>query len=84
MANMFKIKTISRTEEDYSRKSKLDICKVFRNRDPALHPHERSREYRKALNSTKLDKLFAKPFIGALDGHCDSVYCMTPVRNKVY
>lgn len=25
------------------------------------------------MNAVKLDRLFAKPFIGALDGHCDSV-----------
>ena len=61
-----KVKTISRTEEDYCRKSTLDITKVFRNRDPALHPFERAREYTKALVATKLDKIFAKPFIGGI------------------
>ena len=70
-----KIKTISRTEEDYTRKSKHDITKVHRNRDPLLHPFERAREYTKAVVATKLDKIFAKPFIGALDGHTDGVYC---------
>lgn len=79
---MVKIKTISRTEESYSRKSKLDITKVHRNRDPALHPFERSREYARAVVSTKLDKMFAKPFIGALDGHKDGIHCMSTVRNK--
>ena len=77
-----KIKTISRTEEDYTRKSKLDIVKVHRNRDPALHPFERAREYQKAVVATKLDKIFAKPFIGALDGHSDGVFCSSSVRNK--
>lgn len=77
-----KIKTISRTEEDYSRKTKLDITKVHRNRDPALHPFERPREYQKALVATKLDKIFAKPFVAALDGHTDSVYCGSTVRGK--
>ena len=77
-----KIKTISRTEEDFSRKSKLDIVKVHRNRDPALHPFERAREYQKAVVATKLDKIFAKPFIGALDGHSDGVYCSSSIRNK--
>ena len=79
---MFKIKTISRIEEDYTRKSKLDITKVHRNRDPALHPFERAREYTKAVVAAKLDKIFAKPFIGSLDGHADGVYCMSAVRNK--
>jgi WD repeat and SOF domain-containing protein 1 len=77
-----KIRTISRTEEDFSRKTKLDISKVHRNRDPALHPFERAREYTKAIVATKLDKIFAKPFVGALDGHKDGVYCTAIVRSK--
>lgn len=78
-----KIQTISRTKEDYCRKSKLDITKIHRNRDPKLHPFERAREYTKALVATKLDKIFAKPFITALDGHVDSVYCSSIIRNRV-
>jgi DDB1- and CUL4-associated factor 13 len=30
-------------------------------------------QYTRALNAVKLDRLFAKPFIGALDGHSDGV-----------
>ena len=78
-----KIKTISRLEEDYVRKTKHDITKVHRNRDPALHPFHRAREYTKAVVATKLDKIFAKPFLGSLDGHVDSVHCLSTVRNKV-
>ena len=59
-----KIKTISRTEEDFSRKTTNDIVKVHFNRDPALHPFEKAREYTKAIVATKLEKIFAKPFIG--------------------
>ena len=73
-----KIKTISRTEEDFVRKNKHDITKVQRNRDPNLHPFERAREYTKALVATKLDKMFAKPFVCALDG----VYCSSTVRSN--
>lgn len=78
-----KIKTISRTEEDYVRKSKLDIVKVHRNRDPVVHPFERAREYARAVVATKLDKIFAKPFVGALGGHKDGVYCMSSVRSHL-
>jgi len=77
-----KIRTISRTEEDFSRKSSLDISKVHRNQDPALHPFDRAREYARAVVATKLDRIFAKPFIGALDGHKDAVFCMSTVRSK--
>ena len=77
-----RIKTISRTEEDFCRSTTLDVMKVHRNRDPALHPFQRAREYTKALVSTKLDKIFAKPFVGALDGHNDGIHCMSTVRTK--
>jgi DDB1- and CUL4-associated factor 13 len=45
-----------------------------RNLDPALHPFERAREYTRALNAVKLERLFAAPFIGELGrGHVDGV-----------
>ena len=71
-----KVKTISRIEEDWTRETKSDILKVHRNLDPALHPMHRAKEAKRALNATKLDKVFAKPFIGALEGHSDGVMCL--------
>lgn len=47
-----------------------------RNYDPSLHPFEASREYIRALNATKLERVFAKPFVGSLDGHKDGVNCL--------
>lgn len=41
-----------------------------------MHPFEAAREYTRALNAVKLDKVFAKPFIGSLDGHRDGVSCI--------
>ncbi|KAI8927439.1 WD40-repeat-containing domain protein [Entophlyctis helioformis] len=70
-----KVKTISRPE-DFARERSGDIFKVQRNLDPVLHPFERAREYTRALNSTKLERLFAKPFVSALTGHVEGVYCM--------
>ena len=29
----------------------------------------------RALNAVKLERVFAKPFIGALSGHADGVWC---------
>lgn len=49
---------------------------VPRNYDPSLHPFEVSREYTRALNATKLERVFAKPFVASLDGHRDGVNCM--------
>lgn len=47
-----------------------------RNLDPALHPFARPREYNRAVTAAKLDRMFAKPFVDALEGHQDGVYCM--------
>ncbi|KAK2809303.1 hypothetical protein FQN50_003945 [Emmonsiellopsis sp. PD_5] len=71
-----KIKALSRTaatlQEPGSNASKLP-----RNLDPAQHPFERAREYTRALNATKLEKMFAAPFVAQLGvGHVDGVYTM--------
>lgn len=68
-----KVKVISRNPEDYLRATKRDIHKIQRNYDPNLHPLEGPREYVRALNAVKLERVFAKPFIGNLDGHSDGV-----------
>ncbi|RKO96639.1 hypothetical protein CXG81DRAFT_13775 [Caulochytrium protostelioides] len=71
-----KVKTISRSDMDYCRERKTDIYKVQRNLDPKLHPFEKAREYARALTSVKMDRMFAKPFLAALDGHGDGVYAL--------
>lgn len=58
------------------RATKRDIQKIPRNYDPSLHPLEAPREYVRALNAVKLERVFAKPFIGCLDGHRDGVSTM--------
>lgn len=56
----------------------IEFCRftVPRNFDPALHPFQAAREYTKALNAVKLERVFAKPFLGSLEGHRDAVSCM--------
>lgn len=71
-----KIKVLSRNQGDYKRSTVNDIHKMPTNLDPALHPMEAPREYQRALNSTKLERVFAKPFVGSLDGHQDGVHCL--------
>lgn len=41
-----------------------------------MHPFARARERTRALNAAKMERIFAKPFIGALEGHIDAVECM--------
>mmetsp|Transcript_14930 Transcript_14930/g.20866 ORF Transcript_14930/g.20866 Transcript_14930/m.20866 type:complete len:461 (+) Transcript_14930:59-1441(+) len=66
---MVKIKTITRSEDDRG--------KIKKSLNPEVHPFERAREYTRALNAVKLQKVFAKPFIGQLSGHSDGVSCLS-------
>eukprot|EP00771_Trimastix_marina_P000054 gnl/Trimastix_PCT/1053.p1 GENE.gnl/Trimastix_PCT/1053~~gnl/Trimastix_PCT/1053.p1 ORF type:complete len:445 (+),score=98.69 gnl/Trimastix_PCT/1053:58-1392(+) len=76
-----RVKTISRVPELVQRGRVRDLDKVKRNLDPNMHPFERAREYKRALNAVKLDRVFAKPFLDALSGHSDTVQCMTRHAN---
>ncbi|CAN6663406.1 protein Sof1p [Trichomonascus vanleenenianus] len=70
-----KIRTISRSSDAYIPANNAESQHLPRNLDPALHPFERAREYTRALNATKLERMFAQPFIGQLgNGHVDGVY----------
>jgi len=77
-----KIKVLQRSEQDYLGSTAGDITRHFRNADPELHPFERAREYQRALKAVKLEKIFAKPFVKALEGHTDSVKCMSIARKS--
>ena len=79
MAKSMKMNVLTREEKEFTRERSNDQIKVFRNQDPTLHPFQRAREYTRALNATKLERSFAKPFVYALDGHVDGVYCMSRV-----
>ncbi len=73
---MVKINVICRDKNDYQRNTNTEIEKVFRNNNPKLHPFMKAREYQRALNAVKLEKVFAKPFICSLNNHTDGVKCM--------
>ncbi|WPH00437.1 Hypothetical protein R9X50_00326600 [Acrodontium crateriforme] len=69
-----KIKALSRATSSYQAPGS-DVARQPRNLDPALHPFERAREYTRALNATKLERMFAAPFVAQLGrGHVDGVY----------
>ncbi|KAG0373113.1 MAG: WD40-repeat-containing domain protein [Linnemannia gamsii] len=78
-----KVKVLSRSADDQTRQRSNDIHKLQRNLDPALHPFEKAREYTRALNATKVERMFAKPFVGALSGHVDGVYSMCKHPGKL-
>lgn len=75
-----KVKVLSRNPADYVRERTTDIHKTPRNLDPSLHPFEAPREYTLASNAAKLERVFAKPFVGSLEGHTDGVNCLS--RNQ--
>ena len=74
---MVKIQSIARSTEANTRERSGDRFVVRRNPDPVLHPFERAREYVRALNATKLDRMFAKPFVANLEGHRDGIYALS-------
>ncbi|XP_062188676.1 uncharacterized protein LOC133891952 isoform X2 [Phragmites australis] len=78
-----KVKVISRSTDDFTRERSQDLQKVFRNYDPGLHMQEKAVEYSRALNTAKLEKIFAKPFIGAMYGHIHAVSCMAKNPNHL-
>jgi len=41
-----------------------------------MHPFAKPREYTRAVTAAKMDRMFAKPFVGSLGGHQDGVYCL--------
>lgn len=77
-----KIKVLQRSNQEYAGDTSRDIPRTFRNQDPLLHPLERAREYQRALVAVKMEKIFAKPFIRAMDGHSDSVKCLAVARRS--
>ncbi|RSH85221.1 rRNA-processing protein sof1 [Saitozyma podzolica] len=71
-----KIKMISRSLDDHLPSSSTDPHPIQRNLAPHLHPFAKPREYTRALTAAKMDRMFAKPFVGALGGHQDGVYVL--------
>ncbi|ESQ54406.1 hypothetical protein EUTSA_v10025176mg [Eutrema salsugineum] len=76
-----KVKVISRSVDEFTRERSQDLQRVFHNFDPSLRPMEKAVEYKRALNAAKLDKIHAKPFMHAMDGHRDGISCMAKNPN---
>jgi WD repeat and SOF domain-containing protein 1 len=70
-----KIKVIERSLDDALPAQLGAPAPQHRNLDPTLHPFARPREYTRAVTASKLDRMFAKPFVDSLEGHNDGVYC---------
>jgi WD repeat and SOF domain-containing protein 1 len=80
---MVKVNTICRNPKEYEKKSIKDVTKMHRNPDPSLNPFQEAREYQRALNAAKVEKIFSKPFIAALDTHADGITCVSKNINSM-
>ena len=54
-----------------------------RNLDPKHHPFAAAREYQRAVVAAKLDRMMAKPFVCALEGHSDALTALAVPRRGV-
>ncbi|KAF9587621.1 hypothetical protein IFM89_004453 [Coptis chinensis] len=77
-----KVKNLSRPENEFTREHSKDLLRVHGNYDPILRPLAKATECVRAVNAAKLEKIFAKPFIHAMEGHLDAVSCMA--KNPKY
>ena len=79
-----KVKALSRSSSSTQRANSGDLRLQHQNRNPTHHPHRRAREYTRAVQSAKLDRMFAKPFLGSLgNGHRDAVNCTATSRHSL-
>eukprot|EP00592_Proboscia_alata_P023964 CAMPEP_0194446448 /NCGR_PEP_ID=MMETSP0176-20130528/128445_1 /TAXON_ID=216777 /ORGANISM="Proboscia alata, Strain PI-D3" /LENGTH=605 /DNA_ID=CAMNT_0039273163 /DNA_START=160 /DNA_END=1979 /DNA_ORIENTATION=- len=79
-----KIKALSRPEASISRANVGDHFLHHRSLNPVSHPFHKAREYQRAIQAAKLDRIFAKPFIAGLgDGHSDGVTCIGMSRTSL-
>ncbi|WUR03719.1 DDB1- and CUL4-associated factor 13 (DCA13) [Vairimorpha necatrix] len=72
-----KINTIYHQEQEYKKERKRDLSITKHSKNPLHHPFMKERELIRAINSTKLDRLFAKPFITALSYHREGITQIT-------
>ncbi|CAB3405486.1 unnamed protein product [Caenorhabditis bovis] len=81
-----KIKTISRNPNTYQRETTDQRNKIVRNFNTPKDPFRSQTEYTRALNATKLERVFAKPFVCSLDGHLDGVQVLSkhPSRPSIF
>ncbi|KAF6001340.1 rRNA-processing protein sof1 [Cyanidiococcus yangmingshanensis] len=52
------------------------VASTVRNLDPVIHPFERAREYKRALNAAKIERVLARPLVSAHEGHADGIYSL--------
>lgn len=70
-----KINTVSHKNAQKERLN--DIPRSRHTKDKSYHPFMQEREYVKALNAVKIERLLAKPFVGAFSYHKEGITCIS-------
>lgn len=68
------IKTITHNTKQYTKERKGDPVKRRFIKNVAYHPFAKEREYMRALNATKIERLLAKPFVTAFSDHKEGIF----------
>ncbi|KAG5450595.1 DDB1- and CUL4-associated factor 13, partial [Clonorchis sinensis] len=55
----------------------IPVFKNVTNYDASEHPFAAEREYVRAVNAAKLQRMMAKPFLGALEGTTEQMVCLS-------
>jgi WD repeat and SOF domain-containing protein 1 len=67
------IKVLQHAPSKYAPARSGDPTPVRRDLSAKAQPYAKARERQRALNAAKMERMFSKPFVGALDGHVDGV-----------
>jgi WD repeat and SOF domain-containing protein 1 len=79
-----KVKTLKRAAGSADRECSGDLRKEHRNLNPVHHPMQRAREYKRAVNAAKMERMFAKPLVGNFgNGHMDAVLVSAMSRRSL-
>ena len=70
---MVKVKVISRSTVEWTKDRTGELPRANRAYDPQQQPMAQQVEHARAVRAAKLDRMFAKPFIGAMAGHRDTI-----------
>lgn len=77
-----KINTIYHPRDETCRGQKNDILRKKFSRNSVYHPFMVEREYVRALNATKIDRLLAKPFVTAFSYHKEGICYLSRHQSK--
>eukprot|EP00767_Chilomastix_cuspidata_P008415 gnl/Chilomastix_cuspidata/966.p1 GENE.gnl/Chilomastix_cuspidata/966~~gnl/Chilomastix_cuspidata/966.p1 ORF type:complete len:462 (-),score=227.66 gnl/Chilomastix_cuspidata/966:821-2206(-) len=72
----FTIKVISRSADEYERSHMRAPVKIHTTSNPDAHPFAKAREYTRAVRAAKMSRMFAQPFVAAMNDHHDGVYAL--------